>query len=296
MKEKQTLSLAYSSCPNDTFIFHAMAHNMVKNDALDFQIILADVETLNQAAAKQQYDVTKLSFAALGSLRESYALLRSGAALGRGCGPLIIHRPQETPFQSKHPRIAVPGLGTTAFLLARFYFQALYPLIEPEFIPMPFENIMPLVLSSGADTGVIIHEGRFVYKNMGLECLCDLGQWWESETGLPIPLGCIAVKRNLGSGTALMIEQLIRKSILFAHANPQKGISYIKAHAQELDDQVIQEHIQLYVNDFSLDIGTEGEAAIRAFFKKAEQAGLIPESETPLFATTDPAPISKKYD
>lgn len=284
MSDKQTLSLAFSSCPNDTYIFHAMEAKLVTEPGLDFEISLADVETLNQEAANNRYDITKLSFAALGNLREEYALLRTGAALGRGCGPLVVAQPETKILPGQQLRVAVPGFATTACLLFRFFLKARYPGIEPEITAMPFETIMPSVLEGKSDLGVIIHEGRFVYETMGLSCISDLGAWWEEQTGLPIPLGCIAVKRGLGERVAARVEALIKRSIDHANKDPEAGREYIKAHAQELDDRVIQEHINLYVNDFSSHMGREGEAAIRAFFQKAEQAGLMKPSDQPLFA------------
>lgn len=284
MKKQNQLSLAYSSCPNDTYIFHGLAHKLIDTKNLDFDINLADVETLNQNAENSMFDITKLSFAAFGNLRDKYALLKTGAALGRGCGPLVISMPGEKPGDKLKPKIAVPGLGTTAYLLFRLFFEDLYPELIPEIIPMAFEKIMSSVNQGQTDFGVIIHEGRFVYNQMGLECLADLGTWWEEKTCLPIPLGCIAVKRDMDKKTALKIQSLIADSIEYASLNPSAGMEYIKLHAQELDDLVIKEHIRLYVNDFSKNIGEEGEAAITAFLKKGEKAGLIAPSNKPLFA------------
>ncbi|MBI9090871.1 MAG: 1,4-dihydroxy-6-naphthoate synthase [Desulfobacterium sp.] len=284
MSDIKTLSLAFSSCPNDTYIFHAIAAKLVDAPGLDFEITLGDVETLNQAAAQTRFDVTKLSFAALGNLREEYTLLRTGAALGRGCGPLVVAKPETEILPNKKLRVAVPGFSTTACLLFRFFLKERYPGIDPELVAMPFETIMPSVINGESDLGVIIHEGRFVYQTMGLSCITDLGAWWEEQTGLPIPLGCIAIKRGLGAELATRVEDLIKRSILHANETPEAGRSYIKAHAQELDDRVIREHINLYVNDFSSHMGREGEAAIRTFFQKAEQAGLMQSCDQPLFA------------
>ncbi len=284
MNKHDILSMAYSSCPNDTFIFHALAHKLINTSDLDFNISLADVETLNQNAEKSIFDITKLSFAAFGNLRKRYALLRTGAALGRGCGPLVISPGKNKPDDMKKPKIAVPGLGTTAYLLFRLFLDDLYPGLSPEIIPMGFEKIMPYVKAGKADFGVIIHEGRFVYTQMGLECLADLGKWWEEKTLLPIPLGCIAVKRDIKMQKALKIQTLIKESIDYAFNHPSAGKQYIKMHAKELDDKVINEHIRLYVNDFSRDIGEQGEKAIKIFFEKGEKAGLIAPDINPLFA------------
>ncbi len=285
MNKPKQLSLAYSSCPNDTFIFHGLAHGEISLGDLNFDITLADVETLNQKAQQACFDITKLSFAAFGNLRESYGLLRTGAALGKGCGPLIVAAPGRQFSDNSTPVIAVPGLGTTACLLLRFFLEEQYPDINPTLVPMPFDRVMPAITASKTDFGVIIHEGRFVFESLGLDCLADLGEWWEKSTSLPIPLGCIAVKRSIDSAVAQQIEQLIGKSIDYAWANPEKSTGYIKEHAQEMADPVINEHIRLYVNNFSRDIGPDGESAITTFFNRAEAAGLIPCSHSEIFAS-----------
>ncbi len=253
--------LAYSSCPNDTFIFKAIAKHLIDIKGYNFDIEIEDVETLNQNAAKGCYEITKLSFAAFGNLIDQYALLRTGSALGLGCGPMIISLPGrslDNKLDNKNPIVAVPGMGTTAYHLFKLYLDDLFPYIEPEIIPMPFEHVMPQVLAKKADFGIIIHEGRFVYEAMGLELKADLGQWWEDKTDLPIPLGCIAIKRNIDPAIACEIQTLIRQSIDHAFLNPKMAYNYIQTHAQELNKEVIQQHINLYVNDFSKEIGTNG--------------------------------------
>ena len=284
MKPNQTYKLAFSSCPNDTFIFKAIARQLIDLHGYCFDIVLEDVETLNQKAAKGTYDITKLSFAAFGSLAQTYALLRTGSALGLGCGPLIISLPGRSLDDKTKPVIAVPGMGTTAYHLFRLYVDDKYIDMDASIIPMPFEKIMPAVIERKADFGVIIHEGRFVYPDMGLELKADLGLWWEDKTFLPIPLGCIAVKRDIDSAIACDIQKLIGKSIDHAFLNPSMAYDYIQTYAQELDDDVIQQHIGLYVNNFSKDIGEKGEAAITTFFEKARASGLIEKSESSLFA------------
>jgi len=284
MRIKQPYGLGYSSCPNDTFIFKAIARKLIDFHGYDFDIILEDVETLNQKAAQGTYDITKLSFAAFGSLMDNYALLRTGSALGLGCGPLIISLPKRSIDDKKQPVIAVPGLGTTAYHLFKFYMDDLFAGVDTKIIPMPFESIMPSVMNKEADFGVIIHEGRFVYQTMGLELKADLGLWWEEKTSLPIPLGCIAIKRDIDPAIACDIQDLIGRSIDHAVLNPSAARDYIQSHAQELDEAVIRQHIELYVNDFSKDIGSNGEAAVMAFFEKARQSGLMKKSEKPLFA------------
>lgn len=281
---KQRLDLAYSSCPNDTFIFKGIARGFINTRGMDFRIFIEDVETLNQNAARERYHITKLSFAALGSLLDRYALLRTGAALGKGCGPLLISLPGRQMVDRTRPVVAVPGMGTTACHLFRFYLADLFPGLEPDLCAMPFEQVMPAVGSGRADFGVIIHEGRFIYQTQGFEMAADLGEWWEEKTGLPIPLGCIAVRRDLGKETARAVQTLIRESIDHAVAHPGQGKDYIKEHAQEMADEVISQHISLYVNEFSRDIGEEGTRAITAFFDHAARAGLIPPQTRPLFA------------
>ena len=270
------LTLAFSSCPNDTYIFNAMVHGIIDTSPLSFKTSIADVETLNQKAARGTYDITKLSFAAMGGLGDRYRLLRSGAALGRGCGPLVISLPDKSLESIDKIRVAVPGLGTTACLLFKFYIEDRFPGLTTELLPMPFEAVMPEVKKGRVHAGVIIHEGRFVYEQMGFKLIQDLGQWWEDHTGLPIPLGCIAVKKDMDQKTAIQVEDLIRQSISHAGQFPEAGAAYIQHHAQELDNKVIQEHIGLYVNDFSMDLGSEGEKSVLTFFEKARQAGLLP--------------------
>ena len=284
MQAKPTYQLAFSSCPNDTFIFKAIARQLIDLHGYAFDIVLEDVETLNQKAAKSTYDITKLSFAALGSLGDKYALLRTGSALGVGCGPLIISLPGRSIDDKNKPIVAVPGLGTTAYHLFRFYMDDFFAGIDPIIIPMPFEKIMLSVIEKQADFGVIIHEGRFVYQTLGLELKADLGLWWEDKTFLPIPLGCIAIKRDIDPAIACDIQNLIRQSIDHAFLHPSMAYDYIQTYAQEMDGDVIQQHIKLYVNDFSKDIGKEGEAAITTFFEKARASGLIKKSRQSLFA------------
>lgn len=283
-KSDKTYDLAYSSCPNDTFIFKAVARQLIDLRGYRFNIVLEDVETLNQQAKKGVHDITKLSFAAFGSLTDSYALLRTGSALGLGCGPLLISLPGRSVEDAKIPVIAVPGMGTTACLLFRFYMDDLFPGKTVSLLPMPFDRIMPAIIEKQADFGVIIHEGRFVYPSLGLEMKADLGEWWEKKTSLPIPLGCIAVKRDLDPAVARDIQELIGKSIDHAFLHPGLAHDYIQTHARELDETVIQQHIRLYVNDFSRDIGRAGEEAITIFFEKGRAAGFLPKTHHPLFA------------
>lgn len=256
------LSCAYSTCPNDTFIFCHLAQED------DIDVHLHDVETLNRMAFEETFDVTKLSFHAWLLLQEQYELLNVGAALGRGCGPLVI----APKAQSLKPNasIAVPGEFTTAHLLLRLW----NPELENR-IFMPFDQIMDAVASGAVDAGVIIHEGRFVFAERGFDCVQDLGEWWEQETGLPIPLGCIAAKKSLGPERIAAFEQRLGESIRAAFDDPDSTTDYVKAHAQELADDVTREHIKTYVNDFTRDLGDDGRAAIDKLQQMAQAAGII---------------------
>ncbi len=276
---KKKLTLAYSTCPNDTFLFYALAHQKTECGNLEPEITLADVETLNQDAVLGKYDVSKLSFAAIGHLLDSYGLLRSGAALGRGCGPLIVAKPDFDKSRLSSANIAVPGLKTTANMLMGLYLSG-----QAQVTPMTFDRIMPAVAGGEYAAGVIIHEGRFTFPDYGLICLEDLGQWWEQKTSLPIPLGGIAIRRDLGKETARCMENAIRESVNHAFANPDAADRYIRTHAQEMAPLVIRQHIDLYVNSFTEDLGTEGEEAIKVLFRMGRECGLLPESTAPLFA------------
>ncbi len=276
---KRILSLAYSTCPNDTYTFYALSHQKIDCGGLGFKTALMDIERLNQAAKDGRFDFSKLSFAAMGHLMDSYGLLRTGAALGRGCGPLIVGRGRAELAGLKNATIAVPGLWTTAALLLRLYMEK-----PADLAPLPFDQIMPAVQAKTFDFGVIIHEGRFTYKHYGLECLLDLGAWWEAETGLPVPLGGIAARRDIPCEVARGTTAAIKKSIEYAHAHPSEADGYIRKHAQELSNEVIKQHIDLYVNAFSLDLGQIGEKAVHTLFLKARQKKILPESDKPVFA------------
>lgn len=271
----KTLTLGYSPCPNDTFIFYALGHGRIDTGGLNFNELLLDVETLNQMALRAELDITKVSYHALCYLRKDYCLLRSGSALGRGCGPLIVVRGQGSGVRSfKNKRIAIPGELTTAFLLLKLYLQN-SELQTIEFIEIPFNKIMDAIKSGDVDAGLIIHEGRFTYPSYGLKKVIDLGEWWEEETGLPIPLGGILAKRNLGKDTIKRIDSIIRKSIEYALKHRDEPKAYIKQHSQELGDDVIEQHINLYVNDYSIDIGEDGISAVKELLKRAELKGII---------------------
>jgi 1,4-dihydroxy-6-naphthoate synthase len=273
------LTLGFSPCPNDTFMFHPLVHGLVDTGGLTFHERLEDVETLNRQALKGELDVTKVSYHALGHIRDEYALLRSGSALGRGCGPLLVAREDIDQTDLRGGSIAVPGQYTTALLLLRL----LNPRLD-NFIVMPFNEIMDAVLAGRADAGLIIHESRFTYQDLGLQKLVDLGEWWERESGLPIPLGGIVARRSLGAETIAIIERALRAGIVYARSHPAEAAGYIREHAQEMSDEVCAAHIGLYVNDFSAELGDEGERAIAELLHRAEKSGIIPVSSQSLFA------------
>jgi 1,4-dihydroxy-6-naphthoate synthase len=274
------LSLGYSPCPNDTFIFYALVHGKVDAGGLRFREILEDVETLNQMARRAELDITKISFHAYGHLRKTYCLLRSGGALGKGCGPLVVSKNYQQMKDLKGKKIAVPGKLTTAFLLLQLF----DPSLRERVMVMPFHRIIDALRNDEADAGLIIHESRFTYQDAGLRQVLDLGEWWEKETGLPIPLGGIIAKRELGEGLIREIEKGIRKSLEYAIANSGEPRSYIKKHSQEIENSVIEQHIGLYVNDYSLDLGVDGIRAVHELFRLSEEKGIIERSSRPLFA------------
>ena len=272
------LSIGYSTCPNDTHIFAGLsAHE--KDSSLAFEPVLADVETLNGWALKGKLDITKLSFFAFFKVLKEYALLHSGGALGRGCGPILVARPGVDLNSLKDGIIAAPGNLTTARLLLTLYLG-----YEPRLQQMVFSNVMPAVRDGKADFGLVIHEGRFTLDAYGLQSILDLGGWWEAETGLPIPLGGIAIRRDLGESMARGVGERIRQSLSLAESGSPMVEDYIISHAQEMDPSVIQQHIDLYVNRFSRDLGDEGQRAVRVLLDRAERAGLLKPCSLPLMA------------
>lgn len=265
-----SLTIGFSTCPNDTFIFYALMKNKIGDSKLRLTETLADVETLNEMAFQGKLDITKLSCHAFGHLVDDYILLRSGSALGRGCGPLLISDLSYKPEDLINKRIAIPGQYTTAAMLLRLYDNRLEQLI-----PMSFEKIMPAIKEGKVDAGVIIHESRFTYQNEGLKKIADLGSWWEDTTGLPIPLGGIFAKRSLGKEIIANINTSIKKSVEYAFSHLQEPMEYIKQYAQELSEDVIRQHIDLYVNSYSIDLGVEGIEAIRYLLKLGYEKGVF---------------------
>lgn len=267
------LSIGFSPCPNDTYIFCGLVNGKIPLDGWSLQPpLLEDVETLNEWAMQGCLDVTKISFHALGHVLDDYVLLHSGAALGRGCGPLLVAVEKFHQDIFAELTVAVPGKFTTAAMLLKLY--------APHWknvVMMRFDEIMPAIESGMVDCGVIIHESRFTYKERGLELISDLGAWWEKTSGHPIPLGGIVAKRSLGRELLLKIDRSVKASILWAHQNSQFCKPYIKGYSQELDDSVITEHIGLYVNSFSENLGAEGLASVKFFLGKGQDAGLFPD-------------------
>jgi 1,4-dihydroxy-6-naphthoate synthase len=276
--DNRQLTLGFSPCPNDTYIFNSLVNGLVSLPMVTFRERLEDVETLNRLALAGELDVTKVSCHLLGHIRDGYVMLAAGAALGRGCGPLLVSRGAVDPASLRGKPVALPGRYTTAALLLRLFDPTLDNLVY-----LPFHEIMPAVARGVVAAGVIIHESRFTFEEYGLTRLVDLGEWWEHDSGHPIPLGGIVARRSLGAETCRKVSDLIRASIEHARANPEAALPYIRAHSQEMSDEVCAAHIGLYVNDFSLDLGDEGRRAIVVLMERAEKAGVVPRSETDVF-------------
>lgn len=264
------LTLGFSTCPNDTFIFDAMVHGKIDTEGISFEPWLADVEELNKKAFRHEIHVTKLSFHAFAYAADHYNLLRSGSALGRNNGPLLISSDPLSVDSLGNGVIAIPGKYTTANLL----FSIFYPgaLRKKEIL---FSDIEDALLSQKADAGVIIHENRFTYERKGLVKLADLGELWESETGMPIPLGGIAVDRSLPPEVQLRMERILRRSVEYAESYVNASSSFVQKYAKIPDMEVIRKHIALFVNEYTIDLGEEGINAVTMLFRKAFQKGVI---------------------
>ncbi|MBZ9753598.1 1,4-dihydroxy-6-naphthoate synthase [Deinococcus sp. HMF7604] len=279
MTDTPTLDLGYSLCPNDTFIFHAL-HAGLTPSPLPVREVLEDVQTLNDWAVEGRLPITKISYRAYFEVMDTYVALRAGGALGRGVGPLVVTRGDVEDLNGRV--VASPGALTTAELLLRL----VYP--EVQVVRMRYDEVMPAVARGETggqrlDAGLIIHESRFTYAEHGLTRLLDLGAWWEGETGLPLPLGAILVRRDLPARVQAGLNAAVRASLDYAYAHPQASRDYVRQHAAELSDEVMQAHIDLYVNDFSLDVGEEGERAVRELHRRAVVVGAVPPSSQNLF-------------
>lgn len=278
------LTLGFSPCPNDTFIFDALIHHKIDTEGLDFEVFYDDVETLNQKAMRGQLDITKLSYHAFAYVANQYVLLDAGSALGFGVGPMLICKNDPDVFRSQLTAqnspltIGIPGKYTTAnFLLSLAFPNATN---KQELV---FSDIENALLEERIDVGLIIHENRFTYQDKGLKKIMDLGDYWEKQTGLAIPLGGIVANRNLPEDVQHKVNRVLRRSVEFAFANPKSGLEFIRSHAQEMSEEVMYKHIDLYVNQYSLDLGVEGKKAIQLLFYTAHEKGVIPEIKKNLF-------------
>lgn len=285
------LSLGFSPCPNDCFIFDAMVHHKIDTEGLEFEVVMEDVEALNQRALKGELDITKLSFHAYLYVMQNYILLRSGSALGFNCGPLLVGSSElvvrrlrdqlnnntEFPTPNTELSIAIPGKNTTAnFLLSLALPQA------KNKVELLFSNIEQAVLDGKVDAGLIIHESRFTYEQKGLKKIMDLGEFWDGLIHAPIPLGGIVAKRKFDNELLQKINRCIQKSVLYAFANTQDVMPYVRCHAQEMSEEVMKKHIDLYVNEFSIDLGNKGTEAIGLMINKAKEKKLITSITEPI--------------
>ncbi|MEU6540480.1 1,4-dihydroxy-6-naphthoate synthase [Streptomyces sp. NPDC047000] len=270
------LTLAHSSCPNDTFVFHALTHGLLPGaPATDLRI--ADIDITNGLAQQGELDVLKVSYGVLPYVLGDYALLPCGGAVGRGCGPLVLGRRAGDPATAlTGARVAVPSTTSTAYLLFRLWAARAVPGGVGETVVMPFHEIMPAVRDGAVDAGLVIHEARFTYGHYGLHCLTDLGEEWEKDTGLPIPLGAIIARRSLGAERLTALSAAVRSSAQAAWSSPAASRPYVLEHAQELATDVVDQHIDLYVNSFTADLGAEGLAAVRALLDRSAEQGLLP--------------------
>jgi 1,4-dihydroxy-6-naphthoate synthase len=274
-------TLAYSPCPNDTYIFGALTNGLIE-DAPEVRVHLGDIEELNEAAARSQFELTKVSYGAIPFLMDRYRILPSGGAVGRACGPLLVARPATSPplftdFARK--RIAIPGERTTAFMLLQLALGT-----RPKSVVMRFDQIIGAVARGEVDAGLIIHESRFTYRDAGLIAIVDLGEWWETMTLLPIPLGAVIVRNDIDAAQTQRIDAAIRRSLAFARANENAVMPYVREHAVEMSDVVMRAHIELYVNEFTEDLREIGRQAVHALFARANAAGILKRQTEPLFA------------
>jgi 1,4-dihydroxy-6-naphthoate synthase len=274
------LSLAFSPCPNDCFIFDAIVNRRIDLEGLECSVRLADVEALNKAAFAGDLDVTKLSFHAYAYCADAYVLLDAGSALGNNCGPLLISKRAigVDEVASGRLRIAIPGKYTTANVLLGLAFPDATDKTE-----LVFSEIEPALLSEQYDAGLIIHENRFTYQAKGLKKIIDLGEFWEQETGAPIPLGGIVIRRALPDAIKDAVNRVLRRSVEYAFAHRRASLSFVREHAQEMSEEVMYKHIDLYVNDYSIDLGADGRRAVELLFERATSAGVIPRLERALF-------------
>ncbi|WP_189533217.1 1,4-dihydroxy-6-naphthoate synthase [Streptomyces roseolilacinus] len=267
------MRIAYSPCPNDTFVFHAWAHGLVPG-APELDVTFADIDVTNGMAERGELDVLKVSYAVLPWVLDEYALLPCGGALGRGCGPLVLTREPGTDLSGR--TVAVPSERSTAYLLFRLWAAQAVPGGVGEVVVMPFHEIMPAVRDGKVDAGLVIHEARFTYQRYGLHRLADMGEHWEATTGHPIPLGAIIAKRSLGARALRGLADAARESVRRAWASPAAAQPYVRAHAQEMDPEVAERHIGLYVNEYTEDLGPAGYEAVHTLLARAAAHDLVP--------------------
>jgi 1,4-dihydroxy-6-naphthoate synthase len=270
MPSNETLRVGFSPCPNDTYIFHALVHGRILPKTMRLAVTLQDVETLNRMAAEEILDITKLSAFAWLKHQARYRLLDSGAALGFGCGPLVVALPGRKHREMSRWRIALPGADTTAHLLFRLW----APHAEAHCF-VPYDRVLPMLEQGRVDAGVIIHENRFTYERLGFQKVIDLGAWWEQQTGLPIPLGAIAAHTRVDPARRQAFETGIRESIRYAQRHPEASADYVRCHAQEMAEDVLQKHIAMYVNAFSLTLGDRGRKALQRLESMARERGVL---------------------
>ncbi|MDO0924384.1 1,4-dihydroxy-6-naphthoate synthase [Streptomyces sp. TG1A-8] len=282
------LSLAHSPCPNDTFVFHAWTHGLLP-DAPEVEVTLADIDVTNGQARRGELDVLKVSYGVLPHILDQYALLPAGGALGRGCGPLVLTADPVAPAALAGARIAVPSTTSTAYLLFRLWAARAVPGGVGDVVVLPFEEIMPAVRDRRVDAGLVIHEARFTYQRFALHRLADMGEEWEKQTGLPIPLGAIVARRALGDANVARLARAARDSVRAAWAAPGLCRSYVRRHAQEMDADVIDQHIGLYVNHFTADLGEEGLHAVHTLLTRSAEQGLLPAIPS---GALDPVPAA----
>jgi 1,4-dihydroxy-6-naphthoate synthase len=274
------LTLGFSPCPNDTFIFDAMVHGRIDTEGLEFDYFLADVEELNRKAIAEEVDITKMSYSAYAYASENYYILDSGSALGYRNGPLLISKHKIDPADLQNARIAIPGKYTTANLL----FSIAWPEARNK-IEYIFSDIEKALLNDEADAGLIIHETRFTYQKKGLLKIEDMGEYWQHLTGMPIPLGAIVINRKIPEDVALKVNRIIRRSLEYAYYDSFASYDFVSTNAKEMESTVMNNHIKLYVNDFSLDLGSKGREAISMLFGIASGKGVIPHLPPKIFLT-----------
>ena len=275
------LTLGFSPCPNDTFIFDALIHHKIDTEGLEFDVSFDDVETLNQKVFRAELDISKISFHAYAYALKNYVLLNSGSALGFGVGPLLISKNPElntSNIESKNLKVAIPGKYTTANFLLGLALPKLTNIVLSS-----FSDIEGMLLQEEVDLGLIIHENRFTYQEKGLHKIIDLGEFWEEKTNSPIPLGGIVINRRIDLETQRKVDRVLKKSVEYAFAHPQSGIDFIKSHAQEMDEAVMYKHIDLYVNKYSIHLGKEGRKAVQTLFDQALELEMIPAITHNLF-------------